>query len=64
MTWNGLHHQNVLPLLGVITDKKLFVVVSEWMDNGNINEFFKAHPNTNQLELVCPSFHDPFFGCY
>ena len=53
MTWNGLRHSNVLPLLGVTTDKYLFVMVSEWMENGNINEFVKTHTNANRLELVC-----------
>ena len=29
-----------------------FAMVSDWMVNGNINEFVKAHPDTNRLELV------------
>jgi hypothetical protein len=29
-----------------------FVMVSEWMANGNINEFVKAHPDVDRLELV------------
>jgi len=28
-----------------------FTTVSEWMEN--INEFVKAHPDVNRLELVC-----------
>ena len=28
------------------------VMVSEWMENGNINEFIKAHEDVNRLELV------------
>ena len=32
-----------------------FVMVSEWMNGGNINEFIKAHRNVNRFELVsCP----------
>ena len=27
-------------------------MVSDWMANGNINDFVKAHPDTNRLELV------------
>ena len=27
-------------------------MVSDWMANGNINDFVKAHPDANQLELV------------
>ena len=29
-----------------------FVMVSEWMENGNINEFLKVHPDANRLGLV------------
>ena len=33
-----------------------FVMVSEWMVKGNINEFVKAHPNVDLLGLVRVSF--------
>ena len=40
-----------------------FAMVSDWMGNGNISDFVKAHPDTNRLELVgfssllsCPRF--------
>ena len=29
-----------------------FAMVSDWMVNGNINDFVKAHPDANRLELV------------
>ena len=29
-----------------------FAMVSEWMVNGNINDFVKAHPDANRIELV------------
>lgn len=29
-----------------------FAMVSDWMANGNINDFVKAHPDANRLELV------------
>ena len=29
-----------------------FVMASEWMDNGNINEFIKTHKDVNRFELV------------
>jgi len=32
------------------------VMVSEWMVNGNINEYMKTNCDVNQLELVCFSF--------
>jgi len=56
VTWYGLRHQNVLPLLGVTMEEKLFVMVSDWMENGNINEFVKRRVDADRLGLVCPSF--------
>ena len=32
--------------------ENLFVVVSEWMVKGNINEFVKVNTKANRLELV------------
>jgi len=32
--------------------EKLFAMVSEWMVNGNINEFVKAHKDVNRFKLV------------
>ena len=59
MTWKTLRHPNVLPLLGVTmtTEPYRFVMVSEWMENGTINEFLQ-HVDADRLELVrvllCP----------
>ena len=52
MTWKSLRHQNVLPLLGVTMCKNQFVMASEWMENGNVNEFIKVHRDVNRFELV------------
>ena len=52
MNWKALRHQNALPLLGVIMSDNQFVMVSEWMANGNINEFIKTHRDANRFELV------------
>ena len=32
--------------------KSQFVMVSEWMENGNINEFIKSHRDADRFELV------------
>lgn len=56
MGWRFLHHPNILPLLGVTMTEDQFVMVSEWMPNGNINEFMKADVNVDRLGLVCSSF--------
>ena len=36
-------------------DTRHFAMASEWMVNGNINEFIKAHGDANRFELV--GFH-------
>lgn len=58
MTWKCLRHLNVLPLLGVTMIENRLVMVSEWMENGNIIEFVKANANVDRLGLVC--FSDRF----
>jgi len=50
--WNALRHPNVLPLLGAVMTDTRFAMVSEWMINGNINEFVKVCPDADRLELV------------
>jgi len=52
MTWKTLQHPNVLPLLGVMMSENQFAMVSDWMMNGNINDFVKTHSDVNRLELV------------
>ena len=60
--WKALSHDNVLPLLSVTMTEKppRFVMVSEWMQNGNINQFLER-VNADRLELVCYSFWDLTF---
>ena len=54
MTWKTLRHPNVLPLLGVTMSEGplRFVMVSEWMKNGNINQFLEC-VDADRLKLVC-----------
>ena len=35
---------------------KQFAMASEWMVNGNINEFVEAHGDVNRFELVGSGF--------
>lgn len=56
MAWKALHHPNVLPLLGVIMTENRLAMVSEWMTNGNINQFVMAHQDANRFELVSSPF--------
>jgi hypothetical protein len=50
--WKTLDHPNVLPLLGVMMSNNQFAMVSEWMVNGNVNEYVQKHRNVNPFELV------------
>ena len=62
ITWKSLRHQNVLPLVGVIMTGDRFAMVSEWMANGNINEFVEVHQNVNRFELVSSPFNLRMFS--
>ena len=31
-------------------------MVSEWMKDGNINDFIQKNPDVNRTELVCTQF--------
>jgi hypothetical protein len=63
VVWKALRHPNVLPLLGVTTTENRFVMVSEWMVNGNINEYVKAEINADRLGLVCFPLKVLIFTC-
>lgn len=56
MSWKALRHPNVLPLLGVIMAETEFAMVSEWMSNGNINQFVKENCDANRFGLVGSPF--------
>jgi serine/threonine protein kinase len=52
VTWKALRHPNVLPLVGATMTGNRFMMVSEWMANGSINEYVKAHMDADRLKLV------------
>lgn len=56
VTWKALRHPNVLPLIGVTMDGIHFAMVSEWMENGTINQFVEKNPDADRLGLVCSPF--------
>ena len=54
VAWKHLRHPNILPLIGAsLRDHKL-CLVSEWVDQGNINDYLKRRENfeMNRIELV------------
>ena len=59
-----LRHPNILPLLGVTISENRLVMVSEWMEKGNIKEFVNANPNVDRLEIVCFFFGIIAFVCH
>jgi serine/threonine protein kinase len=62
MTWKALRHPNVLPMMGVTMTNNKLMMVSEWMINGNINQFAEAHWEFNRFELVGARF--PLVGSF
>jgi serine/threonine protein kinase len=56
VAWKHLRHPNILPLLGVTINDDQFAMVSEWMDNGNINQFIEVNPHANRPQFVSNSF--------
>ena len=53
VTWKFLRHPNVLPLVGVTISEVRLAMISNWMTNGNINDFVTSHPEVDRLSLVC-----------
>ena len=50
--WKWLQHENILPFIGVALAPPLFSIISEWMENGDIKQFTKIHPEYNRVHLV------------
>jgi len=59
--WKWLRHENVLPFVGVTLTPLLFSIVSERMENGDIINFVKTHPDHNRLRLVSSGAHPPSY---
>ena len=70
--WYQLHHQHVLPLLGVFSGFfKTTGMVSSWCKNGDINAYLKtqhANPLLKELQFrlvgPIPSIHDEYILTY
>lgn len=50
--WKKLSDPNTLPLLGAYIRGSELVMVSEWMENGNITQYLREHPRVNRPSLV------------
>ncbi|CAE6455111.1 unnamed protein product, partial [Rhizoctonia solani] len=50
--WSKMKHANVHELMGVVLFKgQSLGMVSEWMDNGNLHEYLRKHPDANRYQL-------------
>lgn len=59
--WSRLSHENILPLLGFYsTGNDPIIMVSPWMDNGNLTTYLKHNQSANRQELVSPSTLLPY----
>ena len=52
--WKRLSDPNTLPLIGAYMDGPELVMVSEWMDNGNIKQYLERNSRVNKPALVSP----------
>ena len=56
MTWQHLNHPNILPLIGAKMvdeqNKRVYEIVSDFMENGDIMTFTKTHEGVDRLKLV------------
>jgi len=50
--WKRLSDPNTLPLIGAYMDGPELVMVSEWMDNGNIKQYLERNSHVNKPALV------------
>ncbi|KAF9789525.1 kinase-like domain-containing protein [Thelephora terrestris] len=50
--WKRLSHPNTLPFLGAYINALELVMVSPWMEDGNIREYLLSKPHVNRLSLL------------
>ena len=50
--WTDLKHRNVLPCLVFAEYNNSLVLVSDWMENGNLIQFLSSNADAHRLEMV------------
>ncbi|KAF9789119.1 hypothetical protein BJ322DRAFT_522510 [Thelephora terrestris] len=50
--WRHLHHPKIVPLIGVAISPGQCLLVSDWVDNGTIDQFIKVNPDANRIDLL------------
>ena len=48
--WKHLNHPNIVPFIGVTLEP--LQLVSEWMDNGKLQEYLRTNPEADSVNLV------------
>ncbi|KAG8932394.1 hypothetical protein FRC01_014238 [Tulasnella sp. 417] len=51
ITWAGVHHPNIVPLIGVIISP-VQALVLPWFNNGNLSNYLARHPAANRFKLI------------
>ncbi|CAE7124367.1 unnamed protein product [Rhizoctonia solani] len=51
-TWSKMNHPHIHRLQGVILFRDQYLgMVSQWMDNGNLHEYLRKHPDADRCQL-------------
>ncbi|CAE6455539.1 unnamed protein product [Rhizoctonia solani] len=50
--WSKTRHQNVLELFGLAHFRGNIVMVSPWMEFGNLRDYLECHPGIDRLSLI------------
>lgn len=50
--WKKLSNPNILPLIGASMHGPELVMVSEWMNNGNVKQYLRTNSHVNKPSLV------------
>ena len=58
--WGKLRHKNVLPLIGYCTRDGAPTMISPWMANGSILDYWKANDGKPSARNLLDIVHAPF----
>jgi len=50
--WKRLSDPNILSLIGASLHGSELIMVSEWMNNGNIKQYLQRNPHANKPSLA------------
>jgi serine/threonine protein kinase len=51
--WRKISHPNIVPFLGLSEALVPLCMVSEWMPNGNVQDYVAKNPEISRVQLVC-----------